>query len=104
MLMLKKQAAIAVACALGLNAVWAGGALCDQSESSVAIRNHAPSLQSGDLVRLRSGGPLMIVKSVQDDQAVCSWWSVDEDYYRTDTFPVAMLTGPVTIAPTSDDD
>ena len=46
----------------------------------------------------------MIVKSVQDGQAVCSWWSVDEDDYRTDTFPVAMLTGPVTIAPTSDDD
>jgi uncharacterized protein YodC (DUF2158 family) len=42
------------------------------SNATLQSWNAAP-LQSGDLVRLRSGGPLMTVDSVEGNQVNCYW-------------------------------
>lgn len=50
----------------------------------------APTLTRGDLVRLRSGGPLMTVLDVKGDTVDCIWTGYDGDP-RDGTFPVAVL-------------
>ncbi|WP_256378756.1 DUF2158 domain-containing protein [Bradyrhizobium sp. URHD0069] len=37
----------------------------------------APALRAGNLVRLRSGGPLMTVVGIEDDQVNCAWTDRD---------------------------
>jgi uncharacterized protein YodC (DUF2158 family) len=50
----------------------------------------AAQLKRGDLVRLRSGGPVMTVETVDDDQVKCIW--SDLNGQPTDaTFPVNVL-------------
>jgi uncharacterized protein YodC (DUF2158 family) len=58
------------------------------------------SLRIGDLVRVRSGGPLMTVKDIQGDNVNCSWtdWLGS---LNSQVFPVAVLQGPITL-PASD--
>jgi uncharacterized protein YodC (DUF2158 family) len=46
--------------------------------------------QSGDLVRLHSGGPMMTVDSVKRDQAHCIWTDVDGRPADA-TFPLDVL-------------
>jgi uncharacterized protein YodC (DUF2158 family) len=58
------------------------------------------ALRTGDLVRLRSGGPLMTVRSAGGDQVNC-YWSTDEGNVLNGSFPVADLTAPL-ILPASD--
>ena len=51
-------------------------------------------LHAGDLVRVRSGGPLMTVASVAGDQVKCSW----TDWLgglRSESFPISTLQGPI---------
>jgi uncharacterized protein YodC (DUF2158 family) len=48
-------------------------------------------LQVGDLVRLKSGGPLMTVAGVDGDQIRCIWFGADHTPHR-ETFPVVLLT------------
>jgi uncharacterized protein YodC (DUF2158 family) len=61
---------------------------------------HARLIRAGDLVRLRSGGPLMTVREVEGDQITC-YWSTDEGNVLSGSFPIADLTAPITL-PTAD--
>jgi uncharacterized protein YodC (DUF2158 family) len=55
------------------------------------IRNQAaPPFRSGNLVRLRSGGPLMTVKDIKGDQVDCFWTDVNGQI-NADSFPVDVL-------------
>jgi uncharacterized protein YodC (DUF2158 family) len=50
----------------------------------------APAFRSGNLVRLRSGGPLMTVKGIKGDQVNCFWTDVNGQI-NADSFPVDVL-------------
>ena len=50
----------------------------------------APPFRSGNLVRLRSGGPLMTVKDIKGDQVDCLWTDVNGQI-NADSFPVDVL-------------
>jgi uncharacterized protein YodC (DUF2158 family) len=50
----------------------------------------APAFRSGNLVRLRSGGPLMTVKGIKGDQVDCIWTDVTGQI-NADSFPVDVL-------------
>jgi uncharacterized protein YodC (DUF2158 family) len=77
----------------GLNAQWIGPATAEPAASH-SQSPHAPLLRTGDLVRLRSGGPLMTVRSAEGDQVNC-YWSTDEGNVLNGSFPVADLTAPL---------
>jgi Uncharacterized small protein (DUF2158) len=47
---------------------------------------------------VRSGGPLMTVKRVRGDKVICSWTS-EQGTLQSGSFPIAMLSEPVTIPP-----
>ena len=57
-----------------------------------------PLLKRGDLVRLRSGGPVLTVKSVRDGWVICTWLT-DYGELQSGGFPMAMVEGPVTPPP-----
>jgi uncharacterized protein YodC (DUF2158 family) len=47
-------------------------------------------MKEGDAVRLKSGGPLMIIVSKVDDYTVeCAWF--DGDIPKTSTFPIIAI-------------
>jgi uncharacterized protein YodC (DUF2158 family) len=48
-------------------------------------------LHQGDLVRLRSGGPLMTVDGVKGDQVECVWTDLNNGKPDDATFPADML-------------
>lgn len=50
----------------------------------------APAFRSGNLVRLRSGGPLMTVKGIKGDQVDCFWTDMNGQI-NADSFPVDVL-------------
>jgi uncharacterized protein YodC (DUF2158 family) len=50
----------------------------------------APAFGSGNLVRLRSGGPLMTVKRIKGDQVDCFWTDVNGQI-NSDSFPMDVL-------------
>jgi uncharacterized protein YodC (DUF2158 family) len=50
----------------------------------------APSFGSGNLVRLRSGGPLMTIRDIKGDQVDCFWTDVNGQI-NADSFPVDVL-------------
>lgn len=57
---------------------------------SNAQNQAAPAFRNGNLVRLRSGGPLMTVKDVKGDQVDCFWTDVNGEI-NADSFPVDVL-------------
>ena len=101
MMMLTKKAVPAIAAMLGVavSTSWAVPALAGPAQSSTTMQSRAvPLLKSGDLVRLRSGGPVLTVKSVRDGWVICSWLT-DYGELQSGGFPIAMVEGPVTPPP-----
>ena len=60
------------------------------SASSGTHEPPAPAFAKGSLVRLRSGGPLMTVKGIKDDQVDCFWTDLNGQI-NADSFPVDVL-------------
>jgi uncharacterized protein YodC (DUF2158 family) len=60
------------------------------SAPSTTQNQGAPAFRSGNLVRLRSGGPLMTVTGIKGDQVDCFWtdWN---GQVNADSFPVDVL-------------
>ena len=97
MMMLTKKAVTAIAAMLGVavSTSWAVPALAGPAQSSTTMQSRAaPLLKRGDLVRLRSGGPLLTVKSVHDGWVICTWWTEYGDF-QTNGFPIAAVEGPL---------
>jgi uncharacterized protein YodC (DUF2158 family) len=96
-----KQVSIAIAVTLGiaLSMPLSIPAFSDTAPPSAAMQGRvAPPLRSGDLVRVRSGGPLMTVTRIEGDQVNCSWtdWN---GQLKTQAFPIAVLGEPLTVPP-----
>jgi uncharacterized protein YodC (DUF2158 family) len=64
-------------------------ALSDSPNTAMQIRT-APPLQRGDLVRLRSGGPLMTVDAPNGDKVDCLWTDLNGQI-NAESFPVHVL-------------
>jgi uncharacterized protein YodC (DUF2158 family) len=97
-----KQISIAMAVTLGVavSVPLSGPAFSQPAPSKTEMPNQAaPALRGGDLVRIRSGGPLMTVIGVQGDQVNCTWTTLDGEL-RSESFPIAVLVEPVTLPPT----
>src|SRR5258708_36718436 len=100
MLKLPKPAAMGTQAKLGIapSGPWAVPALAAPANTATQSQT-TPLLHEGDLVRLRSGGPEMTVKSVQGNWVICTWWSQGWGGFQSSGFPLAMVAGPVTLPP-----
>jgi uncharacterized protein YodC (DUF2158 family) len=99
MLAFTKRGSITLAAALGIT--------LGMSLSIPAFADAAPpatqsgsaaALHSGDLVRVRSGGPLMTVTAVEGDKVNCTWTDWD-GRLQSENFPIDVLSVPVTVPP-----
>ena len=81
----------------------AGPTLAEPASSSALQDRPAGQFHDGDLVHVRSGGPLMSILRIHGDQADCSWTDWDGDL-RSGSFPVTELQGPITIPPPNPQD
>src|SRR5262245_61859226 len=100
MLNIPKLAVIAVQAAVGLalGGSWPVTALAQIAPANAVTQSQAtPVLRAGDLVRLRSGGPALTVKSVHGNWVICTWWHERFGMFRTVGFPIAMIDGPITL-------
>jgi uncharacterized protein YodC (DUF2158 family) len=88
-----KRVSTAIALTLGvaLSVPLSVPAFSAPASSNTAMQNQAaPALGRGNLVRLRSGGPLMTVFRVEGDQVNCVWTNWDGQI-RSDNFPIDVL-------------
>jgi uncharacterized protein YodC (DUF2158 family) len=93
MLGFTKRASIATALTLGiaLSMPLSVPAFSDPAPSNTAMQSQtAASLQRGDLVRLRSGGPLMTIGGIKGDQVDCFWIDMDGQP-NAENFPIDVL-------------
>jgi uncharacterized protein YodC (DUF2158 family) len=60
------------------------------SSNATMQSQNAPSFQRGDLVRLRSGGPLMTVAGIKGNQIDCFWTDLNGEP-SADSFPADVL-------------
>src|SRR5229473_1142547 len=104
--MLKRRVAIAGLAAVlvsGLDGGWMAPVMAAPATSHVEKQSAlAPGLKSGDLVHLRSGGPLMTVDKIEGDQVICHW-STEYGDVRSGSFQIAELAAPITIPPAEPD-
>lgn len=92
-----KRRSIALAAALGIAPGMSLSSLVFADAAPPATQSRpAASLDNGDLVRVRSGGPLMTVTAVQGDQVNCTWTDWD-GRPQSENFPVDVLSVPVTV-------
>jgi uncharacterized protein YodC (DUF2158 family) len=99
MLAFPRPASIILAVMLGvaLDVQLAVPAFSDSAPPKAAAQSvPANPLHNGDLVRVRSGGPLMTVTAVQGDQVNCAWTDWNGEL-KTESFPIAVLSVPITI-------
>jgi uncharacterized protein YodC (DUF2158 family) len=85
-------AAVAAGACVPFSAVAANANLSAAQKAGPAVLPKA-----GDLVRVRSGGPLMIVDRVDGDQVICTW--TDSGDLRSGSFSLAVLMSPLTRPP-----
>jgi uncharacterized protein YodC (DUF2158 family) len=100
MLNLPKLAVIAVQATVvvALGTSWAVTALAETAPANPITQSQTTAvLREGDLVRLRSGGPALTVKSVNGKWVICTWWHERLGMFRTAAFAVAMIDGPITL-------
>ena len=90
MLASTKQASIAIAVTLALSMPLASAFSAPASSNTAMQIQAAPALRSGNLVRLRSGGPLMTVVRIEGDQANCVWTDWDGQF-ESGSFPIDVL-------------
>ena len=94
-----KRRSIALAAALGIAPGMSLSSLVFADAAPPATQSRpAASLHNGDLVRVRSGGPLMTVTAVEGDQVNCTWTDWD-GRPQSENFPVDVLSVPVTVPP-----
>jgi uncharacterized protein YodC (DUF2158 family) len=91
MLKLTKRSSIAVALMIALSIPLSIPAFSDPVSSNASMVGRIPpKFARGDLVRLRSGGPLMTINTIKGDRADCFW--TDENALPQEaTFPVNVL-------------
>jgi uncharacterized protein YodC (DUF2158 family) len=88
-----KRTSIAMALMLGiaLSIPLSIPAFSDPAPSKTAMQSQTTaSFQHGDLVRLRSGGPLMTVDSIKGNQVDCFWGGMD-GAPNAESFPADVL-------------
>jgi uncharacterized protein YodC (DUF2158 family) len=92
MLTFTRHASIATAITLGiaLTTPLSVPALSDTALPNAAMNPTAAWLKRGDLVRLRSGGPLMTISSVKGGQADC-FWTGEDGQPNAESFPIDVL-------------
>jgi uncharacterized protein YodC (DUF2158 family) len=90
MLGFTKQASIAIVATLVLSMPLAPTFSASIPSNAAPQNQSAPAFQSRDLVRLRSGGPLMTVKGIKGNQVDCFWTDVNGQI-NEDRFPIDVL-------------
>ena len=85
-----KQISVAIAVTLAISTPLAP-AFSESAPSNTAMQNRAAlPLRNGDLVRLRSGGPLMTVGGIEGDQVNCIWIDLD-GHIASERLPIDAL-------------
>jgi uncharacterized protein YodC (DUF2158 family) len=88
-----KWVSIAFALTLGMafSVAISAPAFSESASSNTALQIRvAPPLQRGDLIRLRSGGPLMTVDAPNGDKVDCLWTDLNGQI-NAESFPAYVL-------------
>jgi uncharacterized protein YodC (DUF2158 family) len=102
MLKLRKLATVAmqVILAAAVSTPWATPARADAATADTATQSPTTApFHEGEVVRLRSGGPPMTVKSIEGDWVICTWWNDGYGEFETAGFRIAALAGPIAAPP-----